>query len=52
MGKNSQIRTGWFKYVRYADVAEYEGMGWMIVASLGHYHGQWAVLMWHCDCGL
>ncbi len=45
------IRTGLFRYVRHDAVASYLMRGWMIAADLGPTHGQWSVLMWHCECG-
>lgn len=45
------IRTGLFRYVRHADVFSFMERGWMVAADLGPTHGQWSVLMWHCECG-
>lgn len=36
---------GWFAYVRHAEVASYERLGWVVVDSLGPVHGAWSVLM-------
>jgi hypothetical protein len=44
------IRTGNFRYVAYHLVDDYHRKGWMVVAHLGATHGQYAVLMWKCDC--
>lgn len=44
------IRTGWFRYVRHADVWDRMREGWMVASDLGATHGQWSVLMWRCDC--
>ena len=46
------IRTGLFRYVRHQDAYAFMQRGWMIVGDLGPTHGQWAVLMWHCECGV
>lgn len=45
------IRTGLFRYVRHVDVFSFMKRGWMVAADLGPTHGQWSVLMWHCECG-
>lgn len=43
------IRT--FRYVTYNRLADYLALGWMIVADLGPYHNQWALLCeWLCQC--
>ena len=44
-------RTGLFQFVRHQDVPEFHQRGWMVVDDLGHRHGLWSVLMWHCECG-
>lgn len=44
-------RVGLFRYVRHSQVDAYHARGWMIAADLGRPHGQWSVLMWHCECG-
>lgn len=44
-------RTGQFRYVRWQDVDAFHRDGWMVVADLGVPHGEYAVLMWRCDCG-
>lgn len=44
------IRTGLFKYVPAAKVDAFHRNGWMSVADLGLTHGQWSILMWHCEC--
>jgi hypothetical protein len=43
--------TGAFHYVRWDDIETFHKRGWMVIADLGHPHGQYAVLMWRCDCG-
>lgn len=35
----------WFRYVRHAERAAYEAMGWRFAADLGPTHGRWSVLM-------
>ena len=35
----------WFRFVLHAEVALYEGQGWIVVAHLGPVHGAYAVLM-------
>lgn len=45
------IRTGLLRYVRHGRIPDMMERGWMVVADLGPTHGQWSVLMWHCDCG-
>lgn len=45
------IRTGLFRYVRHQDADAFMRRGWLIVRNLGPTHGQWSVLMWHCECG-
>ena len=42
---------GIYRYIRHQHVAAHLALGWMIAADLGPTHGQWSVLMWHCDCG-
>ncbi len=45
------IRTGTYRYVRLDDVLDHLKAGWMEVPGLaGTCHGQYAVLMWRCDC--
>lgn len=44
------IRTGAFRYARFADIETFHRDGWMMVADLGPTHGLWSVLMWRCDC--
>lgn len=44
------IRTGLFRYVRWGDLDRYHREGWMVVGDLGPVHGEWSVLMWHCEC--
>jgi hypothetical protein len=42
---------GIFRFVTWDRLADYERLGWLPVADLGHYHGQWSVLCeWLCDC--
>lgn len=42
------IRTGTFRFVRYADVEDFHCRGWMLCRYLGPTHGFWSVLMWRC----
>jgi hypothetical protein len=49
-GDVAMIRTGTFAYVTYKQVELFHLMGWMVVSDLGPTHGQYAVLMWRCDC--
>lgn len=35
----------WFRYVRHAEAAAFEALGWVFAADLGSTHGQWSVLM-------
>ena len=44
------IRTGTFRYAKFADIERHHRNGWMMVADLGPTHGMWSVLMWRCDC--
>lgn len=44
------IRTGIFKYVRWAAIDAHHRAGWMVVGDLGPTHGTWSVLMWRCGC--
>lgn len=39
------MTVSWFRYVRHADVPEYEAAGWTYAADLGPTHGLWSVLM-------
>lgn len=45
------IRTGLFRYVGWGAVSAHLARGWMAAADLGPSHGQWSLLMWHCECG-
>ena len=36
---------GFYRYVTYERVGDFEAHGWRISADLGRHHGQWAVLM-------
>ena len=45
------VRTGLFRYVRWARLNEFLRRGWLPVAHLGPTHGQWSVFCWHCECG-
>lgn len=45
------IRTGLFKYVKFDMIETYHKAGWMIVDDFfGCLHGNYAVIMWRCDC--
>lgn len=44
------IRTGTFRYARYADLPALLRAGWMITADLGPVHRAYACLVWRCDC--
>jgi hypothetical protein len=38
-------------FVLHREVEDYLRLGWMTVANLGEYHGQFSVLMgWPCSC--
>jgi hypothetical protein len=40
-----------YRYVRWNRLADYLHLGWLPVADLGAYHGQWSVLCeWKCNC--
>ena len=40
-----------FRYVRHELVPDYELLGWLWMADLGDYHGQYSCLMaWPCAC--
>lgn len=43
-------RTGWFRFVRWPDLDGMHRAGWMVSATLGLPHGEYACLMWRCDC--
>jgi hypothetical protein len=44
-------RTRLYRYVAHDDMPAYEALGWLWVADLGDYHGQWSCLMaWPCAC--
>lgn len=45
------IRNGLFRYVLHEHIEAFHRRGWMVAADLGPRHGQWSVLMWHCECG-
>lgn len=36
--------TRWYRYVRHADRAKYEALGWTFAADLGPTHGRWSSL--------
>ena len=43
--------TTYLHYVVWDRIADYERIGWMIVASHAAYHAQWGVIMeWRCGC--
>ena len=45
------IRTGTFAYVKLHQIEAYHKAGWMIVDDMrGFHHGDYAVVMWKCDC--
>jgi hypothetical protein len=45
------MKHQYFRYVRHENIADYEGLGWLVVAELHPPHGQYSVLMqWLCDC--
>lgn len=37
--------VSWFRYVRHAERADYEALGWVFSASLGLPHGLYSILM-------
>jgi hypothetical protein len=37
--------TGTYRYVRHADIPDYELNGWRFVCNLSGHHGAWSVLM-------
>jgi len=38
-------------FVVHRQIEDYLRLGWMMVANLGEYHGQFSVLMgWCCQC--
>jgi len=38
-------------FVPHREVEGYLRLGWMMIASLGEYHGQFSILMgWRCEC--
>jgi hypothetical protein len=44
-------RAGLFRYVLHERIADYERLGWLVVAELHPPHGHFSVLMqWLCDC--
>jgi hypothetical protein len=41
------------KYVKHSEVLDHLRVGWMVLADLGSYHGQFSLLMgWQCACAL
>jgi hypothetical protein len=43
------IRT--YRYVIWPRLPDYLALGWLPVADLGGYHGQWSYLCeWLCSC--
>jgi hypothetical protein len=45
------MKHQYFRYVRHENIADYERLGWLVVAELHPPHGQYSVLMqWLCDC--
>ena len=50
MTPSDTVRT--FRYVLHERREDYERLGWMVVADLGDYHGQFSVLAeFICSCG-
>jgi hypothetical protein len=48
--RSDTVRT--FRYVLHERVADYERLGWLVVAELGPVHGEWSVLAEYiCSCG-
>ena len=45
------IRGGTFRYIKIDLIDEFHRLGWMIVSDMRHcHHGEYAVIMWRCDC--
>lgn len=43
------IRT--YRYVPHYLLPDYLSLGWLVIADLGDYHGQFSVLCeWRCGC--